>query len=220
MRSPRYLDRAIPQDHGFDFMFFLTLENITSIHSSHLSLEITWQKAQHSTMNTSRSAHKSFLGAFYRSCPLFVLLLAGCGTYNGDTVQTYPVTGKVVDASESPITSGSVVFVPAAGNETGRQAAGEIKSDGSYSLKTPNSGDGASLGEYRIRIETSDTGATVSAPKKKGTIKGKVGVHYADEDTSGLSYTVKAEPNTFNITLSDKPPKPAAGGKKSNPVND
>ena len=154
---------------------------------------------------------------------LSLTMMAGCGEYQGESVKTYPVIGKVVDASESPISSGSVVFVPVPGSATARQAAGEIKPDGSYSLKTPLSGDGAAEGEYKIRIETSDTGAAVSAPKKKGTVKGKIGPHYSDEDTSGLTYTVKTDPNTVNITLQEKAPSTktaAQSGKKPAPPND
>jgi hypothetical protein len=130
--------------------------------------------------------------------------LAGCGEYKGDSVKTYPVTGKVTTADDAPLTSGSVLFVPAPSSKTARQAAGEIKSDGTYSLKTPNSGDGAAEGEYHVAIMTTDTGAPVGLPRKGVVVKGKVPPEYGDEDLSGLSFTVEPKPNTYNIVLKPK----------------
>jgi hypothetical protein len=130
-----------------------------------------------------------------------LVLLAGCGEYTGESVKTYPVTGKVMTTDETPLTSGSVVFVPVATSKTARAAAGAIKSDGTYSLVTANSGSGAAEGDYHIRIETSDTGAAAGLPKKGMVVKGKVAPEYGDEDLSGLTFTVEPKPNTYDITL-------------------
>ena len=144
-------------------------------------------------MRNMRGLHALILG---------IMVCSGCGgEYRGESVKTFPVSGKIVGGNQSPITSGTVVFVPTSTSTTARQAAGEIKPDGTYSLKTPNSGDGAAPGDYKIRLETSDTGAAVGSTKKKGATKGKLAPLYSDEDTSGLSYSVKPESNTFNITL-------------------
>ena len=55
---------------------------------------------------------------------------------------------------------------------------------------TGGSGDGAPIGEYKVRIEAA--AGSISNPKSK---KSLFPFKYTDEDSSGLFVTVKAEPN-------------------------
>ena len=66
--------------------------------------------------------------------------------------------------------------------------SGEIGPDGTFSVMTGGSGDGAPAGEYKLRIETPQR---QPAKNKKPLIPPK----YQDEDSSGLVVTVRAEPN-------------------------
>jgi hypothetical protein len=57
----------------------------------------------------------------------------------------------VVQYNGSPLTGGKVVFISV---DRHRSAAGQIQSDGSYSLATLKPGDGATPGQYRVTIVT------------------------------------------------------------------
>jgi len=69
-----------------------------------------------------------------------------------------PVTGKVTTKGGKPVPRGemaTIYFDPdgikPVGNIAPKTAQGEIKEDGSYSLKTDMK-DGAAVGKYRVRI--------------------------------------------------------------------
>src|SRR5438874_2585869 len=79
-----------------------------------------------------------------------LLAAAGCG--GSDTpFTTYPVKGRILLANGKPLTKGRVTFVAVDGLRP--PASGEIGLDGSFSLTTRADGDGATPGEYKIRIE-------------------------------------------------------------------
>lgn len=134
---------------------------------------------------------------------LLALLTAGCGDDSGgelEQVTPYPVTGKVLLPSGEPLTEGRITFVPV--GENGRQAIGMIQPDGSFTLTTINEGDGAGPGEYQVRIVS-----TLSKPGPRKTSVAVVPQKYEDESSSGITATVKPEPNTlepFKINT-DKP---------------
>jgi hypothetical protein len=136
---------------------------------------------------------------------LALVALAGCNSEDrGESVKVYPVKGRVTLPSGEPLAEGSVVFVPAPKSETARQAAGKLKSDGSFVLSTPNSGDGAAPGDYKVRIETADIGPALKpGPRQKTPPKFDIG--YLDEDSSNLRFTVAAGDNSFDIKLSPIP---------------
>lgn len=137
-----------------------------------------------------------------KSAKLFMVLYgilavgcAGCGSTDGGVkpVTVYPVKGAVVLADGKPLSGGKVYFVPKDGALT---AEGKIGPDGTFTLETGGSGDGAPLGDYKVRVEPEDT--SVLAGKKAA--RGKTlpyAIKYLDEDGSGLVATVKAEPNTL-----------------------
>jgi hypothetical protein len=73
-----------------------------------------------------------------------VLVLAGCGS---GKLQTAEVNGKVTYKGK-PVPQGTVTFIPEAG---GPPATGEIK-NGSFSMTTYSTGDGAILGKHKVVI--------------------------------------------------------------------
>lgn len=150
------------------------------------------------------------------------LLCAGCSSEDGRP-ETYPVTG-IVTLDNNPVDGATVTFVPKDG---GTQAQGSAQAatavtgaDGSYSIGTFATGDGAVPGEYLVKV------AKYSAPKQQQPVgddpesqkqaflqsrqgaqqptgpKNELPEKYADEKTSGLFVTVEAKENTFNIELS------------------
>jgi len=130
--------------------------------------------------------------------------LAGCGgdakPYAGEV---YPVKGQVLLASGKPLTGGRVHFLPK--EMGGMPASGDIGSDGSYTLKTADSRDGAAPGDYKVRIEPSaDLKGTLGKPKPLPFASSYTDI---DGDT-GLTATVKAEATTippFQLTAKSAP---------------
>lgn len=90
---------------------------------------------------------------------LFLLPCAGCGSSAGTTytTTTVPVKGKVT-LNGKTVTEGMITFEP----DSGREAHGDIQSDGTYTLTTFKEGDGAVLGTHRIAV----SGAGRSVPNK------------------------------------------------------
>jgi hypothetical protein len=122
--------------------------------------------------------------------------MAGCGSpYLPGSSKTYEVKGKVLLANEQPLTGGVVHFEST--DEVPHLADGTIRSDGSFSLLTPNAGEGAAAGEYKVWFEPAEgVGITKKAGKKvRDPQKFPFPAKYADPDTSGLTATVKPEAN-------------------------
>jgi hypothetical protein len=123
----------------------------------------------------------------------FLAAMAGCG--NHYSRRTYEVRGKVLLANEQPLTGGVVHFEPT--SEVPHVADGPIRSDGSFSLSTPNVGEGAAAGEYKVWFEPAEgVGITKRAGKKvRDPQRFPFPAKYADPDTSGLTATIKPESN-------------------------
>ena len=117
--------------------------------------------------------------------------LAGCS--NSDSLprlQVYEVKGKVVLADGKPLTSGLVSFVPI--GDLPITPSATIASDGTFSLVTGGSGDGAPTGDYKVRIEA--PGLRPDPKSKKSLFPSK----YSDEDSSGLVVTVRPQANQLD----------------------
>src|SRR3954454_12179761 len=110
-----------------------------------------------------------------------LLVLAGCGG-SGTSFATYPVKGKVLLAAGKPLTQGRVTFVAADGLRP--PASGDLGPDGGFSLTTRAEGDGATPGEYKVRIEP----ASGRAPSTR-TVRPAFPLKYIDEDSSHLTFT-------------------------------
>jgi hypothetical protein len=129
-------------------------------------------------------------------CLLLVLVLplaASCGAprWGG------PVSGKVF-YKESPLQSGAVTFINAAGDA----ANSEIKEDGSYRIEqTP-------IGECKITVLTipdpPPPGSVSLPPDAYTKPQGKfmpIPERYSKADTTDLKFTVTEKPQTFDIIL-------------------
>ena len=120
--------------------------------------------------------------------------LAGCG--NSDSLpklQVYEVKGKVVLADGKPLSGGLVSFVPI--GELSITPSATIASDGTFSVVTGGSGEGAPTGEYKVRIEA--PGIQSNPNSKKVLFPSK----YTDEDSSGLKVTVRPQANQLDPFL-------------------
>jgi hypothetical protein len=137
---------------------------------------------------------------------LFLLAAtAGCGP---DYPETAPVTGRVTWQGE-PVVSGDVMFYP----EEGRIARGAIQSDGSYTLTTFQSEDGALLGTHQVAIDASrveNPGPqaksmmdeyNVRLPDEEPRITWLVPEQYSRPQSSGLTAEVTEGENVINFEL-------------------
>lgn len=117
---------------------------------------------------------------------LSLLGLAGCGGPGPYSGSLYPVKGRVLLADGTPLTGGTVQFIPTRG---GLPASGRIEADGTFSLKS-KSRDGAAPGEYNVRIEP---GAERLARKGRATPKLPFASKYREYDgNTGLTATINA----------------------------
>jgi hypothetical protein len=116
--------------------------------------------------------------------------LAGCGRSDSlPSYQVYEVKGTVLLADGKPLGGGWIYFVPKGGLPVTPSAV--IGSDGSFSLNTGGSGDGAPAGDYKVRVEAPQFQQAAPKSRKKPIIPQK----YNDEDSSGLVITVQAHTN-------------------------
>jgi hypothetical protein len=115
--------------------------------------------------------------------------LAGCRNSEGlPALQVYEVKGKVLLADGKPLTGGWIYLVPK--GDLPLTPSGEIGSDGSFSIVTGGSGEGAPPGDYKVRVEAPQFQTSPQARKKP-----LFPFKYNDEDSSGLQVTVRAEAN-------------------------
>ena len=129
-------------------------------------------------INTTRNARLAFcLAATIASS-------SGCGE---DAPTLVPVHGKVL-LNDKPLTTGRLMTV----TEAGHGAGASINSDGSFDLKTYESGkgtDGAVPGTHKVAVSEYDNADTVTdAPRDKSPIPER----YANAETSELTIEVKA----------------------------
>ncbi len=99
----------------------------------------------------------------------------------------------IVRVGGKPLTSGKVVFQPAAG----RGAMGQIGADGTFTLGTFGESDGALLGAHKVAIIAYE-GATQGRPDptaQRTSAKPAVPAKYLALGTSDLTYEVKPGTN-------------------------
>lgn len=122
---------------------------------------------------------------------LIAVLLVGCGGKPSE------VSG-VVTLDGQPLSHGMIGFTPVGG---GMRAAGEIKSDGGYTLST-NRELGLEPGEYTVTVVSRERG--IVSPDSSGPpLPGPyiTPKRYAVDSTSGLKFTVERGDNTIDIPL-------------------
>jgi hypothetical protein len=98
-----------------------------------------------------------------------------------------PVKGKVTYKGK-PLAMGMISFVP---DGYGREARGDIQSDGSFVLTTYKEGDGVVAGEHRVTITGLD----------KGLAKDRALTKYTSPNTTPLTRKVDAEHGEFAVDL-------------------
>jgi hypothetical protein len=126
--------------------------------------------------------------------PLILAVVVGCGDSDNTIPPRYPVRGRVVLSNGKPLNAGRIAFVPK--DVRTPPATGSLGRDGSFSLTTKDEGDGAAVGEYKVRIEP----ASVPGGRREGR-RPRFPVKYVDEDSSGLLVTVRAETNQLKPIL-------------------
>ena len=143
------------------------------------------------------------------------IAVSGCGG-GGDQLTTYPVTG-VVTYNGSAVEGASVGFVP---NEEGKPSAfGRTEADGSYTLTTYESGDGAPAGSYTVTVTKFDQTATESQgsgnpedgdyvpppdnPAPTPPPKSLVPEKYNSARTSDLTHEISSGTNAIDLELVD-----------------
>ena len=137
-------------------------------------------------INTDRKCRRA-----YWLSGLVVAVWAGVtGCRNSDSLpalQVYDVKGKVLLADGKPLSGGFIYFVSK--GDLPVTPSSVIASDGTFSLVTGGSGEGAPPGDYKIRVEAPQLHTVQKSGKPAFPLK------YNDEDSSGLVITVRAETN-------------------------
>jgi len=119
--------------------------------------------------------------------------LTGCrGSDSLPSLPVYEVKGKVVLPDGKPLPGGIISFVPK--GDLALTPSGVIGPDGTFSLITGGSGEGAPPGDYKVRVETPQFQQPDSKSRKRPLFPPK----YTDEDSSGVIITVRAESNHLN----------------------
>jgi hypothetical protein len=146
---------------------------------------------------------------------LLAALAAGCS--RSTRPPTYPVSGTVTMKGQ-PLEGATVVFVPSAG-AAHEPATGITDAAGKFKLSTFIADDGAQDGDYRIKVskfnikkptkeeleryisleeeQKMQFGEDVPTPPARNILPPK----YANESTSGFTFSVKKEKNTVELKL-------------------
>lgn len=140
---------------------------------------------------------------FRFSCAVATLgvVVAGCGS---DRLPVAPVEGKVIYHGK-PVEFGSVMFQP----DKGPAGRGVIQPDGSFTLSTYSEGDGAVIGQHKVRIASFASqrpdlmDAPPDAPREPGVGHSQIPRKYSNMDTSGLRVEVKEDNEPFEFHLTD-----------------
>jgi hypothetical protein len=131
---------------------------------------------------------------------VFVLgFLTGCN----DKPKTYPVTGTVKFADGTPLVGGTVEFRNIT-DDIAKQvnARGEIGPDGKYQLTTFQPNDGAITGEHQVCVfpPAQEVPGNFSSEPPPNPLQRK----FLAYETSELKFSVKTEPNVYDINVGEK----------------
>jgi len=124
-----------------------------------------------------------------------LLVLAGCGPRGAATAI---VRGKVTYKGK-PVPNGTVNFIPT----KGPSATGEIQPDGSYTLTTYKSGDGAVLGKHKVIVVAMQDMGSVLPESRNPLPPPIVPMKYTSLATTDLTADVEQKENTINFDLTD-----------------
>jgi len=123
-------------------------------------------------------------------CLLFCFVAAGC---SGNK----KLSGKVMFDDGTPAPNGTVTFLSKNNNFMSR---GEIQSDGSYKLSSAKTNDGIPPGEYKVYV--SGISEMPEGPPSAMLLPILLcDPKYSDPETSGITCTIPAPGNRFDITI-------------------
>ncbi len=123
-----------------------------------------------------------------------VVLFVGCR--GSDRLPTYKATGKITFSDGTPLEGGTILFEP---TERVRGARGLIGTDGTFTLGTYESSDGAVAGKHVAAIIPS---VPDDFDPDAGRVPRTIHQRYTHMDTSGLEFEVKPEgSNDYQITV-------------------
>ncbi len=125
---------------------------------------------------------------------LFSALFVGCK--KDKHPPRFQVSGTVTFSDGEPVRTGVVEFIPESGNLT---ATGSINTDGTFSLSTIDSDDGACEGQFTVVVKQFIFYDKV--PEHQHSHGGDVSVKFADRKTTPLTFTVEAKKNTANFEV-------------------
>lgn len=135
------------------------------------------------------------------------------GCTSGERAKVMPVSGKVLFNGQ-PLAFGAVAFQPM----RGQPARGTIGKDGTFKLSTYREGDGAAVGQHRVKITcyTSQDPATKKPGPSETLGESLIPARYANFDTSGLTVAVLADGNSpfmFELKSEAQEGETAQGGE-------
>jgi hypothetical protein len=140
-----------------------------------------------------------------------------CGCSSSTRPPTYQVSGTVTLKGQ-PLEGATVVFVPTEGASQ-QAATGITDASGKFKLSTFTGDDGAQEGDYRIKVSKFDVKKPTKEEQQKyismeeeqkmqfgdekptPPAKNLLPPKYANEATSGFTYTVKKGQNTVELKL-------------------
>jgi hypothetical protein len=135
---------------------------------------------------------------YSRRLLLFAALLSGCADAGDQDTAT--VHGKVTYRGK-PLPLGMVMFTP---DNMGPTASGAINTDGTYTLSTYSTGDGAVIGTHKVAVIAKEEQTNFEANAAPTDGKRLIPDKYFLEVTSGLTAEVKpGEENEINFNLED-----------------
>ena len=129
---------------------------------------------------------------------LFSCFVALVGCEKSGESETALVSGKVT-LDGQPVTKGTVIFQP----RKGKKARGSIGADGSFTLGTYGSSDGATIGTHRVVIVSREGGE-----EEDSAVHYLVPRHYGIAKMSGLTFEVLPDvDNSKTFELTSKGPR-------------
>lgn len=139
-----------------------------------------------------RSIRSKKLGAGLTAAAL-VVLLVGCGGPKGDK-NVGTVSGQVTHHGGKPLTDAVITFYAP---KQGTSGFAPLGGDGKYRIETP-----LKAGDYQVCVAPPEAvDPADGSPPPKPVQNADIPAKYRDYRTSGLTTTVKAGANEYNVEL-------------------
>lgn len=126
---------------------------------------------------------------------VLALLPAGCG----QKTKLGRVSGRVTYKGQ-PVPNGAITFLP---DPSGPPATAPIQPDGTYTLQTPDVGEGALVGQHAVMIMALRVGPAMGPEERDPLPPPIIPIKYGNTSTSGLTAEVREGENTIDFDLVD-----------------